>query len=91
MEFLLLARQPQQAFEVAQTHGQMDAYVNGMGSSPSSEDCVKVAAYYESRGALDAAAQMCAKADQPQRALLLYMQVSILRLVVCKAYIVTMA
>ena len=76
VEFLLLARQPQQAFEVAQTHGQMDAYVKGMGSSPSNEECMKVAAYYYRRGFLDAAAQMYAQAGQAQKALVLYMQVS---------------
>ncbi len=75
VEFLLIARQPQQAFEVAQTHGQMDAYVRCMGGHPNSEDCVRVAAYYETRGNLDAAAQLYAQCGQPHKALTLYMQV----------------
>ncbi|KAL0039283.1 hypothetical protein WJX79_001413 [Trebouxia sp. C0005] len=74
VEFLLIARQPQQAFEVAQTHGQMDAYVRSMGVHPSSEDCIRVAAYYETRGSLDAAAQLYAQCGQSHKALTLYMQ-----------------
>ncbi|KAL0053124.1 hypothetical protein WJX82_001225 [Trebouxia sp. C0006] len=74
VEFLLIARQPQQAFEVAQTHGQMDAYVCSMGAHPTSEDCVRVAAYYETRGNLDAAAQLYAQCGQSHKALTLYMQ-----------------
>ena len=73
----MLARQPQQAFEVAQTHGQMDAYVRFMGSSPSSGDCSRVAAYYETRGNLSAAAQMYAQSGQSHKALTMYIQVSI--------------
>lgn len=75
MEFLLIAKQPQQAFEVAQTHGQMDAYVRSLGSNPSSADCVRAAAYYETRGNMDAAAQLYAQCGQPDKALTLYMQV----------------
>lgn len=76
VEFLLLARQPQQAFEAAQTHGQMDAYVRSMGSNPTSDDCVRVAAYYETRGNMGAAAQLYAQCGQCHKALTLYMQVS---------------
>ena len=76
VEFLLLARQPQQAFDVAQTHGQMDAYVRGLGTSANTEDSLRVAAYYENRGSQDSAAQMYAQAQQPYKALVLYMQVS---------------
>lgn len=76
MEFLLIARQPQQAFEVAQTYGQMDPYVRSMGLHTTNEDCVRVAAYYETRGNLDAAAQLYAQCGQSHKALTLYMQVS---------------
>lgn len=75
VEFLLMAKQPQQAFEVAQTHGQMAAYVQFMGSNASSDECVRIAGYYEARGNFDAAAQLYSQGGQPQKALLLYMQV----------------
>lgn len=70
-----MAKQPQQAFDVAQTHAQMDAYVRFMGSHASSEDCVKAAMYYEAHGNLDAAALLYSQSGQPNKALLLYMQV----------------
>lgn len=75
VEFLLMAKQPQQAFDVAQTHGQMDVYVRFMGSNASSDECVRIAGYYEARGNLDAAAELFSQGGQPQKALLLYMQV----------------
>ena len=76
VEFLLMAKQAQQAFDVAQTHGQMDAYVRFVGSNASSEDCVRIAMYYEARGNFDMAAQLYSQSGQPRKALLLYMQVS---------------
>ena len=78
-----MAKQPQQAFEVAQTHGQMDAYVRFLGSNANSEDCVRVAVYYEARGNSDAAAQLYSQSGQPQKALLLYMQVKYSALMPC--------
>ena len=75
VEFLLMAKQPQQAFEVAQMHGHMDAYVRFMGSNASSDDCVRIAMYYEARGSFDKAAQLYSQSGQPHKALLLYMQV----------------
>ncbi|KAL3149725.1 hypothetical protein ABBQ38_013551 [Trebouxia sp. C0009 RCD-2024] len=74
VEFLLMAKQPQQAFDVAQTHGQMDAYVRFVGSNASKEDAVRIAMYYEARGNFDAAAQLYYQSGQPNKALLLYMQ-----------------
>lgn len=75
VEFLLVAKQPQQAFEVAQTHGQMDAYVRFVGSNASSDDCVRIAMYYEARGNFDMAARLFSQSGQPHKALLLYIQV----------------
>lgn len=75
VEFLLMAKQPQQAFEVAQTHGQMDAYVRFVGSNASSDDCVRIAVYYEARGNFDMAAQLYSQSGQAHKALLLYIQV----------------
>lgn len=75
VEFLLMTKQPQQAFEVAQTHGQMDAYVRFVGSNTSSDDCVRIAVYYEARGNFDMAAQLYSQSGQTHKALLLYIQV----------------
>ena len=75
VEFLLMAKQPHQAFDIAQTQGQMDAYVRFMGSNASSEDSVRIALYYEARGNKEAAAELYARNGQPQKALSLYMQV----------------
>lgn len=78
-----MAKQPQQAFDVAQTHGQMDAYVRFVGSNASKEDAVRIAMYYEARGNFDAAAQLYYQSGQPNKALLLYMQVRALDAFFC--------
>lgn len=75
VEFLVMAQQPQQAFEVAQVHGQMDAYVRFVGAEASSEDLLAAASHYETRGNVETAAQLYAKYGQPDVALRLYMQV----------------
>lgn len=75
VEFLLIAKQPQQAFDIAQTQGQMDPYVRFMGNNASNEDSVQIALYYEARGNKEAAAELYARSGQPQKALSLYMQV----------------
>lgn len=75
MEFLLIAKQQQQAFQVAQTHDQMDAYLRFAGDGINPEDMLSVAGYYETRGSVATAAQLYAKCGQPSTALRLYMQV----------------
>ena len=77
VEFLLMAKQPQQAFDIAQTHAQMDAYVKFMGSNSGSDDYLRIAQYYEARGNTESAAALFVQAGQPQKALFLYMQVSL--------------
>lgn len=75
VEFLLIAKQHQQAFEVAQAHSQMEAYVRFAGDDASSDDLLAVASHYETRGDVEAAARLYAKCGQPDVALRLYMQV----------------
>ena len=75
VEFLLLAQQPQRAFELAQTHDEMDAYVRLTESANSAAEAARVGDYYEVRGAAEPAGDSFVKAGQLERALQLYLKV----------------
>ena len=75
VEFLLLAQQPQRAFELAQTHDEMDAYVRLTESANSAAEAARVGDYYEARGAAESAGDSFVKAGQLERAMQLYIKV----------------
>jgi len=50
IEFLLLAKRSEDAFEVATSHDQMDAYTAALGKDGTFEEYKRVAQYYDSNG-----------------------------------------
>eukprot|EP00193_Tetraselmis_chui_P006636 CAMPEP_0177753690 /NCGR_PEP_ID=MMETSP0491_2-20121128/1597_1 /TAXON_ID=63592 /ORGANISM="Tetraselmis chuii, Strain PLY429" /LENGTH=282 /DNA_ID=CAMNT_0019268997 /DNA_START=33 /DNA_END=878 /DNA_ORIENTATION=+ len=74
IEFLLLAKRSQEAFDFAQTHNAMDAYVKFAGTGVSSDEWVRVARYYESSGKHDQAGDMWTKCGQYDHALRAYIK-----------------
>jgi WD repeat-containing protein 19 len=49
MEFLLMAKQSGEAFELAKSHGQMAAFTDALGNRVTPNDAIAVAKYYESQ------------------------------------------
>uniref|UniRef100_A0A061RSU0 Wd repeat-containing protein 19 n=2 Tax=Tetraselmis sp. GSL018 TaxID=582737 RepID=A0A061RSU0_9CHLO len=74
IEFLLLARRNQEAFEFAQAHNSMDAYVQFAGEGISSEEWARVARFYESSGRHDKAGDMWSNCSQYEAALRAYVK-----------------
>eukprot|EP00873_Tetraselmis_striata_P029142 jgi/Tetstr1/449406/TSEL_036501.t1 len=74
IEFLLLAKRNEEAFDFAQTHNAMDAYVKFAGSSVSMDEWVRVARYYETSGKHNKAGDMWTKCGQYDQALRAYMR-----------------
>lgn len=77
VEFLLLANQMDQAFDIAQGHNQMDTFARIVAASAKPVDYQRIAQYYESRGEFDKAGDMWASCDQHPRAVQLYLKVSV--------------
>lgn len=70
-----MAKQQQQAFQVAQMYSHMDAYVRFVGDDANPEDLLAAASHYATRGNVERAAGLYAKCGQPDVALRLYIQV----------------
>ncbi|KXZ49298.1 hypothetical protein GPECTOR_22g892 [Gonium pectorale] len=75
VEFLLLAGQMDQAFDIAMGHNEMDTFARIVAASAKPVDYQRIAQYYESRGEYDKAADMWTKCDQSPRAVQLYLKV----------------
>lgn len=75
VEFLLLANQMDQAFDIAQGHNEMDTFARIVRSSAKPVDYQRIAAYYESRGEYDKAGDMWGATDQHARAIQLFLKV----------------
>jgi WD repeat-containing protein 19 len=75
VEFLLLARQLDQAFDVAQAHGEMDTFAALVAANAAPAELQRIAAYYESRGELSKAGDVALRCGQQARAVTLYLQV----------------
>lgn len=73
IEFLIMAGKKEEAFALAQTHAEMDAYAEHM-KAFSLEERLKVAYYYEGKMQWEKAAFHYDKAQNPQKALKLYEQ-----------------
>lgn len=76
VEFLLLARQMEQAFDVAQAHQEMDTFAALVAANAAPAELQRIAAYYESRGELAKAGDVWLRCGQQARAVQLYLQVS---------------
>lgn len=75
VEFLLLANQMDQAFDIAQGHNEMDTFARIVASSTRPVDYQRIALYYESRGEYDKAGDMWASSGQEAKAVQLYLKV----------------
>jgi WD repeat-containing protein 19 len=69
VEFLLLARKSEDAFQLASTANCMDRYAAALGPDASAAECTAVAQYYEERNQPAKAGRMYARAGQHARAL----------------------
>jgi len=74
IEFLLMARRAEEAFELAQSHDEMDTYVRICGDSGTPDEYMKLAKYYENKGSFAKAGELYEKCDQFQQALKLYLR-----------------
>ncbi|KAK3240077.1 hypothetical protein CYMTET_50059, partial [Cymbomonas tetramitiformis] len=74
IEFLLMARRGEEAFEMAQSHEEMDTYVRILGTAGTPEEYQKLAKYYESKGIFAKAGELYEKCEQYQQALKLYLR-----------------
>lgn len=75
VEFLLMANQMDQAFDIAQQHSEMDTFARIVASGAKAVDFQKIAMYYESRGEYEKAGEMWERCDQDPRAVQLYLKV----------------
>jgi WD repeat-containing protein 19 len=76
VEFLLLAGQLDQAFDIAAARGQMEAFAELVGAGTSGAgEARRIAEYYLKRGELEQAADMWSKAGEPGKAVTLFVQV----------------
>lgn len=71
-----MARQMDQAFDVAQASNEMDTFARIVMLNAQPKDFARIATYYESRGQLVEAAAMWASSEQYQKAVQLYLKVS---------------
>eukprot|EP00026_Physarum_polycephalum_P003547 Phypoly_transcript_03560.p1 GENE.Phypoly_transcript_03560~~Phypoly_transcript_03560.p1 ORF type:complete len:493 (+),score=71.34 Phypoly_transcript_03560:931-2409(+) len=74
IEFMLLAKLPEEAFLLAKTHDQMDKFAEILGDRGTTEQYHSIAHYYETRGDLLNAGTFYAHCKQFQYALKLFIQ-----------------
>ncbi|KAJ1448620.1 hypothetical protein M885DRAFT_538620 [Pelagophyceae sp. CCMP2097] len=74
IEFLLMARQSDEAFDLAKAHSQVDVYAAALGEHMSPDDALQVAQYYEKEHDLGKAGKYHAVCGQYARALKLFIQ-----------------
>lgn len=80
VDFLLMARQMDQAFDIAQAHGVMDTFAAVLssgagGAAAPAGELQRIAQYYESRGEYEKAADTWVTCEQDSRAVQLYLKV----------------
>eukprot|EP00735_Rhodelphis_limneticus_P002837 TRINITY_DN1387_c0_g1::TRINITY_DN1387_c0_g1_i1::g.20098::m.20098 TRINITY_DN1387_c0_g1::TRINITY_DN1387_c0_g1_i1::g.20098 ORF type:complete len:1400 (-),score=364.31,sp/Q3UGF1/WDR19_MOUSE/44.20/0.0,IKI3/PF04762.7/0.00012,IKI3/PF04762.7/2.2,WD40/PF00400.27/1e+02,WD40/PF00400.27/1e+03,WD40/PF00400.27/0.025,WD40/PF00400.27/2.4e+03,eIF2A/PF08662.6/0.00032,Clathrin/PF00637.15/1.4e+03,Clathrin/PF00637.15/8.4e+02,Clathrin/PF00637.15/0.11,Clathrin/PF00637.15/0.91,Clathrin/PF00637.15/51,Clathrin/PF00637.15 len=74
IEFLLMAKQVDQAFQIAKDHDEMDAYAEALGDNGTKEDYLAIAAYYEQKGKEGKAGEFLARCGEYFKALKLFLQ-----------------
>ena len=74
IEFLMMANKSEDAFNLAQSHSQVDVYASLLGDNIAGEDALRVAHYYEKIQDLGQAGKYYALCSQYQRALKLFIQ-----------------
>ncbi|CAK9101199.1 WD repeat-containing protein 19 (Intraflagellar transport 144 homolog) [Durusdinium trenchii] len=74
IEFLLLAKRTEDAFELATAHDTMEVFESALGGDGTPEEYANVAKYYETKQEADKAAEFYAICGQFHKALKLYLQ-----------------
>jgi WD repeat-containing protein 19 len=74
IEFLLLANKEEEAFQLAQSHGEMDSFTKILGESISVERAAKVAVYYEQNQFFAQSAEFYQICGNYHKALRLFLQ-----------------
>lgn len=73
VEFSIMANRKEEAFVMAQSHGEMDTYAETL-KECTAEDRLQIALYYESKSTWDKAAKQYELASNPIKALKLYIK-----------------
>eukprot|EP00163_Fabomonas_tropica_P013367 TRINITY_DN2487_c0_g1_i2.p1 TRINITY_DN2487_c0_g1~~TRINITY_DN2487_c0_g1_i2.p1 ORF type:complete len:1366 (-),score=364.25 TRINITY_DN2487_c0_g1_i2:113-4210(-) len=73
IEFYLMAKMSEEAFTLATTHNEMEAYAQLLGVEGSQDDYLKIAQHYEDNGQPGKAGEFYAKCGQYHRALRLFL------------------
>lgn len=74
VEFLVMANQMDQAFDIAQSSGTMDAFAKALAANSKPGDYDRIASYYESRGELEKAGDVWEQGEEWGRAIKLYLR-----------------
>lgn len=74
IEFLLMAKRPEEAFQMAVSHNQMDKYTKALGDDGDTEKYTRIALYYEERKDYGNAARFFNMCGNHNKALKLYLQ-----------------
>eukprot|EP01049_Picozoa_sp_SAG25_P012067 SAG25_NODE_1565_length_2761_cov_1.397821_2_plen_581_part_00 len=74
VEFLLVAKEAEEAFTHATTHGAMDTYANSLGDDGTPDEYAKIARFFESTGELAKAGQFYRKCQDYSRAIALFLK-----------------
>jgi len=75
VEFLLLAKNDEEAYNLAERHDEMETFEQGIGDKGTREQHLTIAKYYEQRNLLTNSAKHYALADEYTMALKLYLKV----------------
>jgi hypothetical protein len=75
VEFLLLAGSTDQAFDIAQSHQEMDTFARIIAAEATPDQYAKIAAHYENHGEYEKAADVCVLAQQHLKAVQLFLKV----------------
>lgn len=75
IEFLLLAKNDEEAYQLAERHDEMETFEQGIGEEGTHEQHMTIARYYEQRNLLSNAARHYALAEEYAIALKLYLKV----------------
>mmetsp|Transcript_13440 Transcript_13440/g.31546 ORF Transcript_13440/g.31546 Transcript_13440/m.31546 type:complete len:1359 (-) Transcript_13440:179-4255(-) len=75
IEFMIIAKDNQEARQLAESHDLMDAFALFLGTEGTQGEYVSMAQYYENKQQFETAAELLEKAGQYQKALKLFLQV----------------
>jgi WD repeat-containing protein 19 len=75
VEFLLISGNQDQAFDIAQAHQEMDTFASLVVKDATRDQYAKIAAYYETHGEYEKAAEVCLLSELHMKAVQLFLKV----------------